>query len=72
MALRHHGIGRIGGFGRFGQSRRSRRYRRASAFTALAAVAIAMPITAGCSAVEKAIDCAQLAVEISTDVDNLQ
>ncbi|ADI09809.1 secreted protein [Streptomyces bingchenggensis BCW-1] len=66
MALRHHRIGR------FGHSRRYRRYRRASAFTALAAVAIAMPITAGCSAVEKAIDCAQLAVDITTDVDDLQ
>ncbi|MDX3233279.1 hypothetical protein [Streptomyces sp. ME19-01-6] len=52
--------------------RHNHRYRRTTAFTALAAVALAMPITAGCSAVEKAIDCAQLAVDITTDVDNLQ
>ncbi|EXU63230.1 MULTISPECIES: hypothetical protein [Streptomyces] len=48
------------------------RHRRTTALTALAAVALAVPVTVGCSAVEKALDCAQLAVEISNDVDNLQ
>ncbi|GAA1107768.1 MULTISPECIES: hypothetical protein [Streptomyces violaceusniger group] len=48
------------------------RHRRTTAITALAAVALAVPVTVGCSAVEKALDCAQLAVEISNDVDNLQ
>ncbi|GHJ27965.1 MULTISPECIES: hypothetical protein [Streptomyces] len=43
-----------------------------TAVTALAAVALAVPLTAGCGAVEKALDCAQLAVEISNDVDDLQ
>lgn len=48
------------------------RHRRTTAVTALAAVALAMPVTVGCGAVEKALDCAQLAVEISNDVDDLQ
>ncbi|CDR09485.1 hypothetical protein [Streptomyces iranensis] len=48
------------------------RHRRTTVITALAAVALAVPVTVGCSAVEKALDCAQLAVEISNDVDNLQ
>ncbi|MEE4593927.1 hypothetical protein V2J94_18870 [Streptomyces sp. DSM 41524] len=48
------------------------RHRRTTAITALAAVALAVPVTVGCSAVEKALDCAQLAIEISNDVDNLQ
>ncbi|WP_413101480.1 hypothetical protein [Streptomyces sp. Inha503] len=48
------------------------RHRRTTALTALAAVALAVPVTVGCGAVEKALDCAQLAVEISNDVDNLQ
>ncbi len=48
------------------------RHRRMTAVTALAAVALAVPLTAGCGAVEKALDCAQLAVEISNDVDDLQ
>ncbi|MBA6438397.1 MULTISPECIES: hypothetical protein [Streptomyces] len=48
------------------------RHRRTTAITALAAVALAVPVTVGCSAVEKALDCAQLAVEISNDVDDLQ
>ncbi|MDN3057340.1 hypothetical protein PH213_22865 [Streptomyces sp. SRF1] len=43
-----------------------------TAVTTLAAVALAVPLTAGCGAVEKALDCAQLAVEISNDVDDLQ
>ncbi|MET8012241.1 hypothetical protein ABZU86_24105 [Streptomyces sp. NPDC005271] len=48
------------------------RRRTTTAVTALAAVVLAVPITVGCSAVEKALDCAQLAVEISNDVDDLQ
>ncbi|OPF82701.1 hypothetical protein VT50_0206645 [Streptomyces antioxidans] len=48
------------------------RHRRTTALTALAAVALAVPVSAGCGAVEKALDCAQLAIEISNDVDNLQ
>ncbi|WP_262699827.1 MULTISPECIES: hypothetical protein [Streptomyces] len=48
------------------------RHRRTTALTALAAVALAVPVTVGCGAVEKVLDCAQLAVEISNDVDNLQ
>ncbi|WP_250847692.1 hypothetical protein [Streptomyces hygroscopicus] len=43
-----------------------------TAVTALAAVALAVPLAVGCGAVEKALDCAQLAVEISNDVDDLQ
>ncbi|MEU1789200.1 hypothetical protein ABZ553_25695 [Streptomyces sparsogenes] len=49
-----------------------RHHRRTTALAALTAVVLAVPLTAGCGAVEKAIDCAQLAVDISTDVDNLQ
>ncbi|MET7934560.1 hypothetical protein [Streptomyces sp. NPDC005322] len=49
-----------------------RRRTTTTAVTALAAVVLAVPITVGCSAVEKALDCAQLAVEISNDVDDLQ
>lgn len=49
-----------------------RRRTTTAAVTALAAVVLAVPITVGCSAVEKALDCAQLAVEISNDVDDLQ
>ncbi|AQA12139.1 hypothetical protein HUF15_17785 [Streptomyces samsunensis] len=48
------------------------RHRRTTAVTALAAVALVVPVTVGCGAVEKALDCAQLAVDISNDVDNLQ
>ncbi|MEU4897801.1 hypothetical protein AB0B12_35745 [Streptomyces sp. NPDC044780] len=48
------------------------RHRRTTAVTAFAAIALAVPVTAGCGAVEKALDCAQLAVEISNDVDDLQ
>ncbi|MBL1099631.1 hypothetical protein [Streptomyces coffeae] len=46
--------------------------RRTPVTLALAAVALTVPLAVGCSAVEKAFDCAQLAVEISNDVDNLQ
>ncbi|GAA2367023.1 hypothetical protein [Streptomyces cuspidosporus] len=49
-----------------------RHHRRTTALAALTTIVLAVPLTAGCSAVEKAIDCAQLAVDISTDVDNLQ
>ncbi|QKV94735.1 hypothetical protein HUT19_25750 [Streptomyces sp. NA02950] len=48
------------------------RHRRTTAVTALAAVALTVPLAVGCGAVEKAFDCAQLAVEISNDVDDLQ
>ncbi|MBI0296812.1 hypothetical protein JBE04_20700 [Streptomyces sp. PRKS01-29] len=47
-------------------------HRRTTAVTALAAVALIVPVSVGCGAVEKALDCAQLAVEISNDVDDLQ
>ncbi|MFI0821600.1 hypothetical protein ACH4TX_38925 [Streptomyces sp. NPDC021098] len=50
---------------------RSDRHRFAAA-TTLAAVALLVPLTTGCDAVDKALDCGRLAVEISNDVDNLQ
>ncbi|MGW2329105.1 hypothetical protein ACWC5C_25570 [Streptomyces sp. NPDC001700] len=46
--------------------------RRFTAVGALAAAAILIPLTTGCDAVDKALDCGRLAVEISNDVDNLQ
>ncbi|WP_435243235.1 hypothetical protein [Streptomyces cucumeris] len=49
-----------------------RPHRRTTATLALAAVALTVPLAVGCSAVEKAFDCAQLAVDISNDVDKLQ
>ncbi|MFI0780571.1 hypothetical protein [Streptomyces sp. NPDC021212] len=49
---------------------RQARHRFATA-TTLAAVALLAPLTTGCGAVEKALDCGRLAVEISNDVDNL-
>ncbi|MEU1806062.1 hypothetical protein [Streptomyces sp. NPDC019937] len=52
------------------QARRDRH--RFAAVTALAAAAVLAPLTTGCGAVEKALDCGRLAVEISNDVDNLQ
>ncbi|MEC4015140.1 hypothetical protein [Streptomyces sp. H27-D2] len=48
-----------------------RRRHRSTVLAALAALAI-VPITVGCGAVEKAMDCAQLAVDVSKDVDKLQ
>ncbi|MFG2196263.1 hypothetical protein [Streptomyces sp. NPDC048639] len=39
---------------------------------ALAAVAVAVPVTTACSAVEKALDCAQTADAILTSVEDLQ
>ncbi|AJZ85819.1 MULTISPECIES: hypothetical protein [Streptomyces] len=48
------------------------RHRRTTAVTALAAVALIVPVTVGCGAAEKALDCAQLAVEITNDMDDLQ
>ncbi|MEU0845950.1 hypothetical protein ABZ370_41795 [Streptomyces sp. NPDC005962] len=50
---------------------RQARHRYAAA-TTLAAVAFLTPLTTGCDAVDKALDCGRLAVEISNDVDNLQ
>ncbi|MFF7654420.1 hypothetical protein ACFZCY_32085 [Streptomyces sp. NPDC007983] len=50
---------------------RSDRHRFA-AVTTLAAVAFLAPLTVGCDAVDKALDCGRLAVEISNDVDDLQ
>lgn len=52
-------------------SRQARR-RPLTAITTLAAVAFLAPLTAGCGAVEKALDCGRLAVEISNDVDDLK
>ncbi|MET9416281.1 hypothetical protein ABZY03_19260 [Streptomyces klenkii] len=40
------------------------------AATALAALAV--PLAAGCSTAQKAVDCARLGIEISNDVDDLQ
>ncbi|MGR3937817.1 hypothetical protein [Streptomyces sp. BRA346] len=50
---------------------RQARHRYAAA-TTLAAVAFLSPLIAGCDAVDKALDCGRLAVEISNDVDTLQ
>lgn len=52
------------------QARRDRH--RFAAVTTLAAVAFLAPLTVGCDAVDKALDCGRLAVEISNDVDTLQ
>ncbi|WP_055555333.1 hypothetical protein [Streptomyces sp. NBRC 110028] len=49
-----------------------RQARHRFAATTLAAVAFLTPLTTGCDAVDKALDCGRLAVEISNDVDNLQ
>lgn len=45
---------------------------RFTAVATLAAAAFLVPLTTGCDAVDKALDCGRLAVEISNDVDNLQ
>jgi hypothetical protein len=45
---------------------------RFTAITTLAAAALLVPLTTGCDAVDKALDCGRLAVEISNDVDDLQ
>ena len=52
--------------------RQTRRHRPFTAVTTLAAVAFLAPLTVGCDAVDKALDCGRLAVEISNDVDDLQ
>jgi len=52
------------------QIRRDRH--RFTAVATLAAAALLVPLTTGCDAVDKALDCGRLAVEISNDVDNLQ
>lgn len=49
-----------------------REHHRFTAITTLAAAALLVPLTTGCDAVDKALDCGRLAVEISNDVDNLQ
>ncbi|MBT2382629.1 hypothetical protein [Streptomyces sp. ISL-11] len=46
--------------------------RRTGAAVALAAAALALPLAVGCSAAQKAVDCARLGIEISNDVDDLQ
>ncbi|MFI1253345.1 hypothetical protein ACH4U6_05995 [Streptomyces netropsis] len=48
------------------------RHRRTTAIAALAVVALAVPLAAGCSAAEKAVDCARLVVDVGQDVDDLQ
>ncbi|UQI43505.1 hypothetical protein M1P56_03490 [Streptomyces sp. HU2014] len=45
---------------------------RTRAAVVLAAAALALPLAAGCSAAQKAVDCARLGVEITNDVDDLQ
>ncbi|MGP4003848.1 hypothetical protein [Streptomyces sp. 8N706] len=45
---------------------------RTTAIAAVALMALAVPVTAGCGAVEKAMDCAQTAVTISNSVEDLQ
>ncbi|MEU5191862.1 hypothetical protein AB0G83_32705 [Streptomyces klenkii] len=40
--------------------------------TATALAALAVPLAAGCSTAQKAVDCARLGIEISNDVDDLQ
>lgn len=50
-----------------------RRARTAGAGTlAAAALVLTIPVLTACDAVQKAFDCAQLAVEVSNDVNNLQ
>ncbi|MEV6316635.1 hypothetical protein [Streptomyces sp. NPDC051776] len=46
--------------------------RRMTVIAALAAVAVVVPVTTACSAVEKALDCAQTADAILTSVEDLQ
>ncbi|MEU5049886.1 hypothetical protein [Streptomyces sp. NPDC021096] len=46
--------------------------RRTTTLTALAAALLAVPLAAGCSTAQKAVDCARLGVEITNDVDKLQ
>ncbi|TVL89203.1 hypothetical protein [Streptomyces sp. SAJ15] len=54
------------------QHRTHRRRNTATALAAAAVIALAGPALVGCDTVQKALDCAQLAVEISNDVDDLQ
>jgi hypothetical protein len=58
MALRRRGIRRLN--------------RRSTALAAVAAVAVAAPFITACSAVDKALDCAQTAVAISNSVEDLE
>ncbi|MGP3923629.1 hypothetical protein [Streptomyces sp. 8N616] len=46
--------------------------RRMTAVAAVAVLAVAVPVTTACSAVNKALDCAQTADAILTSVDDLQ
>ncbi|MER0244914.1 hypothetical protein AAHZ94_23550 [Streptomyces sp. HSW2009] len=50
------------------------RRRITTAITAVAAVSLAVPLMVGCNKddVEKAVDCAELAVDISDNIDDLQ
>ncbi|MFE5868397.1 hypothetical protein ACFQ6V_07030 [Streptomyces roseifaciens] len=45
---------------------------RKAALALAAAALVAVPLTAGCSTAQKAVDCARLGIEISNDVDDLQ
>ncbi|MFF0743165.1 hypothetical protein ACFYVL_22515 [Streptomyces sp. NPDC004111] len=45
---------------------------RRRAALALAAAALALPLTVGCAALDKAMDCANTAATIATSVDKLQ
>ncbi|MGP3983359.1 hypothetical protein [Streptomyces sp. KR80] len=49
-----------------------RRLRRTTALAATAALALAAPALAACSAVDKALDCAQTATTVSNNVEDLQ
>jgi hypothetical protein len=48
------------------------RNRRITALAAVAAIVVAAPAVTACSAVDKALDCAQTAVAISNSVEDLQ
>ncbi|PSJ26113.1 hypothetical protein B7P34_24520 [Streptosporangium nondiastaticum] len=45
---------------------------RKTALALAAAALVAVPLAAGCSTAQKAVDCARLGIEISDDVDDLQ
>ncbi|MEW2032684.1 hypothetical protein AB0901_19505 [Streptomyces roseifaciens] len=45
---------------------------RKAALALAAAALVAVPLAAGCSTAQKAVDCARLGIEISNDVDDLQ
>ncbi|MGK5728672.1 hypothetical protein [Streptomyces sp. URMC 124] len=45
---------------------------RKAALALATAALVAVPLAAGCSTAQKAVDCARLGLEISNDVDDLQ